>query len=89
MSAARQRWRHRGRLSAGAMSALITQKISTLFLDHRDRSVFLGISASKGAIEMKLNLAEARVLLVELERQIEAAMAPRSPIINDEPKEKP
>lgn len=71
------------------MSALITQKINTLFLDHRDRSVFLGISASNGAIEMELNLAEARVLLVELERQIEAAMQPRSPIINDdEPKEK-
>lgn len=69
------------------MSALITQKINTLFLDHRDRSVFLGISAGKGAIEMELNLAEARVLLVELERQIEAAMKPRSPIINDdEPK---
>lgn len=72
------------------MSALITQKINTLFLDHRDRSVFLGISAGKGAIEMELNLAEARVLLVELERQIEAAMKPRSPIINDdEPKGTP
>lgn len=60
------------------MSAIITQKVRTLFLDTRDRSVFIGISAGKGAIEMELSLAEARVLFVELERALNKVNEPRS-----------
>lgn len=66
------------------MTAIIKQSNQRLHLDLRGREIMLTIEdVTDGSERILLSLAEARVLLDALEREIEAAMAPRSQMVDD------
>ena len=70
-------------MSAINERAVVSQDKQRLCLERHGRTLKLGIEQRIGVCvvetaSINLTLPEARVLLVELERAIEAAMAPRS-----------